>query len=215
MDWHLQPRHAGHQPQPARPAGVPTSDPLGYRDEVRVELAGPIGTASPSSSAVASPAEAVHDLYGRHYARLVRLATMLLGDMERAEEIVQDAFVDLMARWERIRDPAAAVSYLRTSVANGARSDLRHLRVIRRYPAEKPAHVDSAEAGALSNVDHERIMIALSLLPLRQGQVLILRYYGQLSEAEIAESLGISRGAVKSHSSRGLQALRTVLEVNP
>ena len=65
------------------------------------------------------------------------------------------------------------------------------------------------------NVEHERIMTAVSLLPLRQCQVLMLRYYGQLSEAEIAESLGISRGAVKSHSSRGLQALRTVLEVNP
>jgi hypothetical protein len=74
MDWHLQPRHAGHQPQPARPAGVPASDPLGYREEVRVELAGPTGTASPSSSAVTSPAEAVHDLYARHYARLVRWA---------------------------------------------------------------------------------------------------------------------------------------------
>ena len=177
-----------------------------------MEFVGPPGAAP---SAVTSPPEAVHDLYERHYRRMVRLAAMLLGDVERAEEIVQDAFIDLMGRWQLIRDPAAAVSYLRTSVANGARSDLRHLRVIRRYPAEKPVDVDSAEAGALSNVEHERIMTAVSLLPLRQCQVLMLRYYGQLSEAEIAESLGISRGAVKSHSSRGLQALRTVLEVNP
>jgi RNA polymerase sigma-70 factor (sigma-E family) len=177
-----------------------------------MELAGPLGTA-PSSSAVTSPVDAVHDLYQSHYRRLVRLAIMLLGDVERAEEIVQDAFVDLMAGWARIRNPESAVSYLRTSVANGTRSDLRHLRVIRRYPAEKPVDADSAEAGALSHVEHERIMAGVSMLPVRQGQVLILRYYGQLSEAEIAESLGISRGAVKSHSSRGLQALRTVLEV--
>src|SRR3954452_5276592 len=108
---------------------------------------------------------------------------MLLGDRERAEEIVQDAFIDLIARWTRIRNLAAAVSYLRTSVANGARSDLRHLRVIRRYRAEKPIDVDSAEVGALINIEHERIMTAVALLPLRQGQVLILRYYGQLPEA--------------------------------
>ena len=178
-----------------------------------MEFTGPPGTSSSSSSSVASPVEAVRDLYVRHYGRLVRLASMLLGDVGRAEEIVQDAFVDLMARWDRIRDPEAAASYLRTSVANRARSDLRHLGVIRRFPAEKPADVDSAEAGALNHVEHERILAAVSMLPLRQGQVLVLRYYGQLSEAEIAESLGISRGAVKSHSSRGLQALRTVLEV--
>ena len=175
-------------------------------------LAGPPGTAA--STAETSSVEAVHELYQRHYARLVRLAAMLLGDVNRAEEIVQDAFVDMMARWERIRDPAAAVSYLRISVANRARSDLRHLRVVRRSPGERPVDAVSAEIGALSHVEHERIMTAVSVLPLRQGQVLILRYYGQLSEAEIAKSLGISRGAVKSHSSRGLRALRAVLDVN-
>ncbi len=180
-----------------------------------MELAGASGAAPLSSSAVSSPVEAVHDLYESHYRRLVRLATMLLGDVGRAEEIVQDAFIDLMAHWAHIRDPAAAVSYLRISVANGARSDLRHLRVIRRNRTEKPADADSAETTALTHVERERVMSALSMLSSRQGQVLILRYYGQLSEAEIAESLGISRGAVKSHSSRGLHALRTVLEVTP
>jgi hypothetical protein len=83
-----------------------------------MEFVGPLDTA-PSASAVTSPVEAVHDLYERHYRRLVCLATMLLGDVGRAEEIVQDAFVDLLARWERIRDPESAVSYLRMSVANG------------------------------------------------------------------------------------------------
>ena len=65
---------------------------------------------------------AVRDLYERHDARLVRLAVLLVGDVGRAEEIVQDAFVDLVARWRTIRDPGAAASYLRTCVANGARS---------------------------------------------------------------------------------------------
>jgi RNA polymerase sigma-70 factor (sigma-E family) len=181
-----------------------------------MEFVGPPPTASRGSwSAVTSDVDAVHDLHDRHYRRLVRLAVLLLGDFARAEEIVQDAFVDLMARWSRMRDPAAALSYLRISVANGARSDLRHQRVIRRNATERPADADSAEVNALTHVERERVMSALSMLSSRQGQVLILRYYGQLSEAEIAESLGISRGAVKSHSSRGLHALRTVLELTP
>jgi DNA-directed RNA polymerase specialized sigma24 family protein len=125
-----------------------------------MELAGPLGTA-PSSSAGNSPVEAVHELYERHYRRLVRLATMLLGDMERAEEIVQDAFVDLMAGWARIRNPESAVSYLRTSVANGARSDLRHLRVIRRYPARREARRRRQRGGRCphpcrARADHDR-----------------------------------------------------------
>lgn len=166
-------------------------------------------TAADEPSAVA----AVRQLYELHYVRLVRLAVLLLGDLGRAEEIVQDAFVDLMARWSRLRDRAAAASYLRTSVANGARSDLRRRQVIRRHPPDRPPDVDSAEARALVQVEHERIMAVLSVLPHRQREVLVLRYYGELSEAEIAETLGISRGAVKSHSSRGLRTLRTAMEV--
>jgi RNA polymerase sigma-70 factor (sigma-E family) len=179
-----------------------------------MEFTAPLPAQPPLPPAATTPVEAVRELYERHYGRLVRLATLLLGDVGRAEEIVQDAYVDLMARWSRIRDPAAALSYLRTSVANGARSDLRHLKVVRRHPMTRPADVASAEASALDLLEHERIMAAVSMLPVRQSQVLILRYYGQLSEAEIADALGISRGAVKSHSSRGLRALRTVMEVN-
>jgi RNA polymerase sigma-70 factor (sigma-E family) len=189
---------------------------LKHGEEVLVDFSGAAGAPSQMAlSSEVSPVEAVHDLYQRDYRRLVRLAMMLLGDLGRAEEIVQDAFVDLMSHWAKIRDQAAALSYLRTSVANGARSELRHLTVIRRYRAERRGDVNSAEVDALADVEHERIMTALSMLPARQCQVLILRYYGELSEAEIAQSLGISRGAVKSHSFRGLRAMRPVLEVQP
>ncbi len=161
-----------------------------------------------------SAISAVRDLYERHYVRLVRLAILLVGDAGRAEEIVQDAFVDLVARWRTIRDPGAAAAYLRTCVANGARSHLRHRAVVDRQPVSRPSPVNSAETEALAQIEHERVLSVLSELPGRQREVLILRYYGQLSEAEIAGTLGISRGAVKSHSSRGLRSLRTAMEVN-
>lgn len=156
----------------------------------------------------------VRDLYERHYVRLVRLAVLLVGDIGRAEEIVQDAFVDLVARWNTIRDPGAAAAYLRTCVANGARSHLRHRAVVHRQPVGRPAPVNSAETDALAQIEHERVLSVLSELPVRQREVLVLRYYGQLSEAEIADTLGISRGAVKTHSSRGLHSLRAAMEVN-
>jgi RNA polymerase sigma-70 factor (sigma-E family) len=157
---------------------------------------------------------AVRDLYERQYVRLVRLAVLLVGDVGRAEEIVQDAFVDLVARWRTIRDPGAAASYLRTCVVNGARSHLRHRAVVNRQPVSQPSAVKSAETEALVQIEHERVLSVLSELPGRQREVLILRYYGQLSEAEIADTLGISRGAVKTHNSRGLRSLRTAMEVN-
>ena len=157
---------------------------------------------------------AVRELYEGHYVRLVRLAVLLVGDAGRAEEIVQDAFVDLVSRWRTIRDPGAAASYLRTCVANGARSHLRHRAVVNRQPVSKPSMMDSAETEALVQIEHERVLSLLSELPGRQREVLVLRYYGQLSEAEIADTLGISRGAVKSHTFRGLRSLRTAMEVN-
>jgi RNA polymerase sigma-70 factor (sigma-E family) len=157
---------------------------------------------------------AVRDLYERHYVRLVRLAVLLVGDAGRAEEIVQDAFVDLVVRWRTIREPGAAAAYLRTCVANGATSYLRHRAVVNRQPASQPSAMNSAETDALVHIEHERVLSLLSELPGRQREVLVLRYYGQLSEAEIPNALGISRGAVKSHNFRGLRSLRTAIEVN-
>jgi RNA polymerase sigma-70 factor (sigma-E family) len=157
---------------------------------------------------------AVHDLYELHYVRLVRLAALLVGDAGRAEELVQDAFVDLVTRWITLRDPGAAAGYLRTCVANSARSHLRHRAVVNRQPASQPSAADSAETEALVQIEHGRVLSLLAELPGRQREVLVLRYYGQLSEAEIADALGISRGAVKSHNSRGLRSLRSAMEAN-
>jgi RNA polymerase sigma-70 factor (sigma-E family) len=158
--------------------------------------------------------EAVTRLFEAHYRPLVRLAALLLADRGMAEEVTQEAYVSLHLRWRRLRDADKALAYLRACVVNGARSALRHRGVVDRYAArwQPPPDVPSAEAGALGALAHRDVIAALRRLPVRQRETLVLRYYADLSEAEIAEAMGISRGAVKSHASRGLAALREWLE---
>lgn len=156
--------------------------------------------------------EAVTQLYAEHWVGLVRLATLLLADQGRAEEVVQDAYVALHRRWSRLREPDKARAYLRRSVVNGCRSALRHRTVVDRHRPAPPADVESAETTVLAGEQQARLTDALAALPRRQREVLVLRYYVDLSEADIAATLGISRGAVKSHSSRGVAALRTSWE---
>ncbi len=152
--------------------------------------------------------EAVSRLYAEHWAGLVRLATLLLRDQGRAEEVVQDAFVALHRRWSGLQEPVKAVAYLRRSVVNGCRSTIRHRVVVDRQPAERPGVAPSAEASVLVGEQRSELVEALRRLPRRQREVLVLRYFSDLSEADIAATLGISRGAVKSHSARGIAALK-------
>ena len=156
--------------------------------------------------------DAVVELYRAHYASLVRLSAMLLGDTGAAEEVVQDAFVAMHGSWHRLRDPDKALAYLRQAVVNRSRSKLRHRTVVAKYPPEPPPDVPSAEQYAVAASERAEVMNALRALPRRQRETLVLRYYSDLSEAQIAEALGISQGAVKSHAFRGLAALRTLLE---
>lgn len=156
------------------------------------------------------------ELYRSDYTRLVRLATMLVDDRGTAEELVQDAFV-AFARQQPQRpllDPNAAGAYLRTTVVNRARSQLRKRAVRRRHlrSVEAPPSAPPADRDVLANDANRRMLEALDELPARQRQVLILRYYAELSEREIADALGISAGSVKTHAHRGLAALETRLE---
>jgi RNA polymerase sigma-70 factor (sigma-E family) len=161
--------------------------------------------------------EAVTELFPIHYRGLVRLGYLLLRDNGMAEEIAQDAFVALHAHWTRLREPEKGVAYLRQSVVNRARSALRHRGVVDRFLHRQapPATAPSAEAGALDLVAHAEVLEAVRALPTRQREALVLRYYADLSEAEIAEAMGVSQGAVKSHTSRGLAALRRTMEHSP
>ncbi|GHJ60071.1 RNA polymerase subunit sigma-24 [Nocardioides sp. OK12] len=157
--------------------------------------------------------EALEQLYAAHWRELVRLAVLLLHDVGTAEEVVQDAFVAVHDRWGRLRDPAKALAYLRRSVVNGSRSRLRHRAVVRRHLAAQPPPPTASPADEASLVADRRaaVLDAMRELPERQREVLALRHYQDLSEAEIADALGISRGAVKSHASRGSARLRELL----
>jgi RNA polymerase sigma-70 factor (sigma-E family) len=156
--------------------------------------------------------EAIVELYRTHYAGLVRLSALLLGDRGAAEEIVQDAFVAVHGSWHRLRDPDRALAYLRQAVVNRSRSNLRRRVVAAKHQPAPPPDVPSAETYAVAASERDEIIAALRALPRRQRETLVLRYYSDLTEAQIADALGISQGAVKSHAFRGLAALRNLLE---
>ncbi|HTK61405.1 MAG TPA: SigE family RNA polymerase sigma factor [Pseudonocardia sp.] len=151
------------------------------------------------------------DLYAEHRMRLVRLAILLVDEMSTAEDVVQEAFAGLHRNWGRLRDEYAAIGYLRTAVVNGSRSVLRRRRTARDYVPPHQVNARSAESLAMLSVEHQAVVDALGGLAPRQREVLVLRYYGGLSEAEIAEATGISKGAVKSTASRALDSVADIL----
>jgi RNA polymerase sigma-70 factor (sigma-E family) len=150
-------------------------------------------------------------LYREHYRSLVRLASLLVDDIGECEELVQDAFVRVY-RGAALREPDRAPAYLRSAVLNAARSHLRRREVRRRHLTAVRDPVASAEDGAVASDETRRVLAALRSLPDRQREVLTLRFYMELSESEIAETLGISTGSVKTHAHRGLAALAGRLE---
>jgi RNA polymerase sigma-70 factor (sigma-E family) len=154
----------------------------------------------------------VTELYAVHYRTLVRLASFLVRDQPTAEEVVQDAFVAMAGGWQRLRDAEKALAYLRQTVVNKSRSVLRHRTVVDKNLQKAPPDMPSAEHGALVLLERSAVVSALRELPDRQREAIVLRYYADLSEAEIAHAMGISRGAVKSHTARGMAALRAALE---
>lgn len=155
---------------------------------------------------------AVDELYAAHYRRLVRLSVLLVRDVETAEEVVQDSFVAMHGRWRTLRDPDKGLAYLRQTVVNRSRSVLRHRGVQARHLPHVVPDQHGADEDALDAERRREVLDALLGLPTRQREVLALRYYLDLSEADIATTLGISRGAVKSHASRGVAALRHLLK---
>jgi RNA polymerase sigma-70 factor (sigma-E family) len=156
--------------------------------------------------------QAVYALYAEHYKSLVRLAAMLVRDTPTAEEVVQDAFVAMHAGWHRLEDTEKALAYLRQAVVNKSRSVLRHRVVVEKNLQNPPPDMPSAEHGAFAMLERDAVIKALRKLPERQREAIVLRYYADLSEADIAATMGISRGAVKSHTARGMAALRAALE---
>ena len=200
------------------------SDPgaSGAADRVPTAPTAPNAPNAPNTGAElpSDPDVAIAELYRDHWHRLVRLAWLLLRDQLAAEDVVQDAFVATHRSWASIRDGGRVVGYLQTSVVNGCRSVQRHAVVVDRQNLREAAAADapgrgshgSAETHVLRSAERHAVMDALRALPSRQREVLVLRYYSDLSEAQIAHALEISPGAVKTHAHRGLTALRRTID---
>jgi RNA polymerase sigma-70 factor (sigma-E family) len=157
---------------------------------------------------------AVAALYEASALELIRMAYVMLGDLPSAEDVVQEAFYGLYRRWDRLADPAGATYYVRTSVLNGCRSALRR-RAVRRRPLADPPPAVSAEAVVLVGEEREDVIRALRHLPDRQREVLVLRFYAELPDEQIARVMGIRPGTVRSTAFRALDALGRALKETP
>lgn len=164
-----------------------------------------------SEAAAVSDEAWLRSIYDSAWVPMVRLAGLLLTSTDEAEEIVQDALVAIHKRRDTFESTDHALAYLRTSVVNRCRSAHRHRAVMRRKLVPERDVQSGPEQSLDDRVRHDRVMTAMRSLPQRQQEVLVLRYYSDFSEADIADALGISRGSVKSHASRAMAALRTAL----
>jgi RNA polymerase sigma-70 factor (sigma-E family) len=175
------------------------------------------GSAAPGREYGPPREDAVHAvtaLYHAHAVSMIRIALLMLGDRSAAEDVVQEAFFGLFRRWHGLNDPGKAEAYVRSAVLNGCRDAVK--RRDRRTRRDLMAALDrpeppSAEAAALISEDRRRILAGLRLLPVRQREALVCRYYLELSEEETASAMGVARGTVKSTTSRAVAALGRML----
>jgi RNA polymerase sigma-70 factor (sigma-E family) len=165
----------------------------------------------PRRPAVWAGADVVTEIYHGHYNQLVRLAVLLVHDVQTAEEVVQDAFEAMHLASRRLRDSEKALQYLRQTVVNRSRSVLRHRKVVDMHAPKPGPDEPSAEHAALAILERSAVAAALRSLPERQREAIALRYYADFSEADIARAMGISKGAVKSHTARAMASLKTIL----
>jgi RNA polymerase sigma-70 factor (sigma-E family) len=191
----------------------------GRSDRRQPGAPGPTAAAAGTGPAPIRAAEArtaVTALYQVHAVGLIRLAVVMIGDRQTAEDVVQEAFCGLFRRWAQLADKDKALSYVRSSALNGCRSELRRrIRIERRASRDAAAaDAESAEYLALIGEEHREVLAALRRLPRRQREALVLRFYLDLSEHEIAAAMGISPGTVKSTTSRALAALGRLLGEN-
>jgi RNA polymerase sigma-70 factor (sigma-E family) len=186
---------------PVRPADVTVAEP-------DAAAAGSTYVAQAASDAD----QAIIAMYIAEYRSLVRMSAVLVGDVCTAEDVVQECFIAMYGAWRRLRDVDKAVSYLRRSVVNRSRSVLRRRIVAERHAPKHQPDMPSAEQGAITQLDRAAVMVALRSLSARQREAVMLRYYLDLSEEQVASAMKISQGAVKSHTARAKAALRGVLE---
>ncbi|MFF3328854.1 SigE family RNA polymerase sigma factor [Streptomyces sp. NPDC002888] len=189
-------------PMPAaRPARIP-----GQRDGAE--------SAEYADDTVAAGTTVDHltETYRAHYRSLLGLAALLLDDTASCEDVVQEAFIRVHSARKRVREPEKTLAYLRQTVVNLSRSALRR-RILGLKLLSKPMpDMASAEEGAYDQLERDSLIKAMKGLQRRQREVLVLRYFADMTEAQVAETLGISLGSVKAYGSRGIAALRTAME---
>jgi RNA polymerase sigma-70 factor (sigma-E family) len=181
------------------------------------ESATPLGAtvrAAPGRPGAVTAERAVTQLYEAHALGMIRLAHIMLGDRQSAEDVVQEAFCGLYRRWSHLSDPGSAVHYVRSAVLNGCRSVLRR-RTTSQAPRGAPGHLEpvpSAESAVLTREERDEIMRSVRRLPPRQREALVLRFYLDLSAEEAATTMGISASSVRSATHRALASLGRMLQ---
>ncbi|GAA2121311.1 RNA polymerase sigma factor [Actinomadura napierensis] len=172
----------------------------------------PAGVEPGDPPAPTAPARDVAELFHAHHLSLVRLALLLLGDRAGAEDVVQDVYARLHRRQRTSPDPPDdLLAYARAALVNACRTVLRRRALTRRF-VEPPPPVWSAENDVVIAEDRRRVLRAIARLAPRQREAIVLRYYFDLPEADIAAAMGVRAGTVKSTLSRGLVALRARYE---
>ncbi|MFH8802198.1 SigE family RNA polymerase sigma factor [Streptomyces sp. NPDC017936] len=206
-------------PRPRRPAGAPGGMPViapmpAARPTRIPSQRDGADTAEYAQEAVAAGTTVDHltETYRAHYRSLLGLAALLLDDTASCEDVVQEAFIRVHSARKRVRDPEKTLAYLRQTVVNLSRSALRR-RILGLKLLSKPMpDMASAEEGAYDQLERDSLIKAMKGLQRRQREVLVLRYFADMTEAQVAETLGVSLGSVKAYGSRGIAALRVAME---
>ncbi|MGW3206137.1 SigE family RNA polymerase sigma factor [Streptomyces sp. NPDC001135] len=201
--------------RPRTPGGMPVIAPMPAARPARIpsQRDGAEETAATTATeAAGTTVDHLTETYRAHYRSLLGLAALLLDDTASCEDVVQEAFIRVHSARKRVRDPEKTLAYLRQTVVNLSRSTLRR-RILGLKLLSKPMpDMASAEEGAYDQLERRDLIKAMKGLQRRQREVLVLRYFADMTEAQVAESLGISLGSVKAYGSRGIAALRVAME---
>ncbi|MCY0951241.1 SigE family RNA polymerase sigma factor [Streptomyces sp. H27-S2] len=205
----------GRVPAPRGGAGTAADDgAAGDGTAAGGDTAAVAGSAAAEAAPVVAGTTVDHltATYQAHYRSLLGLAALLLDDTASCEDVVQEAFIRVHSARNRVRDRDKTLAYLRQTVVNLSRSALRR-RILGLKLLSKPMpDMASAEEGAYDQLERDDLIKSMRGLQRRQREVLVLRYFADMTEAQVAETLGISIGSVKAYGSRGIAALRVAME---
>ncbi|MGW2562096.1 SigE family RNA polymerase sigma factor [Streptomyces sp. NPDC001514] len=194
--------------RPRTPGGMPVIAPMPSARNTRIPSQ---RQGADDATAAGTTVDHLTETYRAHYRSLLGLAALLLDDTASCEDVVQEAFIRVHSARSRVRDPEKTLAYLRQTVVNLSRSALRR-RILGLKLLSKPMpDMASAEEGAYDQLERDALIKAMRGLQRRQREVLVLRYFADMTEAQVAETLGISLGSVKAYGSRGIAALRVAM----